>query len=202
MTAQVALSVGLLSVASRAQLARPYQEILERVRAPPQVRSATLSGTIPVLGAGANRDATVEGYQDKPGDLRYLAENRVAPKCFETFGTPLRGRDFTLQDEGGNRQPNDGAVFLRRGGGRREVHPCARNCGRIIYFHAFQEGSLFSRFSVRTRGAPAAVAGDFRRIVDSVLKKAAVEADYDAGRSGGRQPGSGAADRHALGIVR
>ena len=233
-TAQVALSVGLLSVASmfilhlsniyaglgferdhvllatldpsrtgynRAQLARPYQEILERLRALPQVRSVTLSGTTPVLGAGANRDATVEGYQDKPGELRYLAENWVGPKYFETFGTPLlRGRDFTLQDEGGPRVAivnqamarhyfGDGNPLGKHVAFDRDPKPYEivgevgdakyidprETTGRIIYLNAFQEGRLFSRFSMRTRGAPAAVAGDFRRIANGVLKNAAVE---------------------------
>jgi len=233
-TAQAALSVGLLSAAglfiqhlssvyaglgferdhvllatldpsrtgySRAQLARPYQEILERLRALPQVRSATLSGVTPVLGAGANRDATVEGYQDKPGELRYLAENWVGPGYFETFGTPLlRGRDFTFQDEGGPRAAIVNQAMARHYfedgnplgkhvtfdgdtkpyeivgvvGDAKYIDPREAS-GRIIYFNAFQEGHLFSRFSMRTRGAPAGVAGDFRRIVDSVLKNAAVE---------------------------
>ncbi len=233
-TAQVALSVGLLSVASmfiqhlsniyaglgferdhvllatldpsragynRAQLAGPYQEILERLRALPQVRSATLSGTTPVLGAGANRDATVEGYQDKPGELRYLEENWVAPKYFETFGTPLLlGRDFTFQDEGGPRVAIVNQAMVRHYfgdgnplgkhvtfdgdpkpyeivgvvGDAKYIDP-RETTGRIIYFNAFQEGHLFSRFSMRTRGAPAAVAGDFRRIVNGVLKNAAVQ---------------------------
>jgi len=233
-TAQVALSVGLLSVAGtfilhlsniyaglgferdhvllatldpsrtgykRAQLARPYREILERVRALPQVRSATLSGVTPVLGAGANRDATVEGYQDKPGEMRYLVENWVGPKFFETFGTPLlRGRDFTFQDEGGPRVAivNQAAARHYFGDGNplgkhvtfdRDPKPYEivgvagdakyldprETTARIIYFNAFQEGHLFSRFSMRTRGAPAAVAGDFRRIAASLLKYAAVE---------------------------
>ena len=233
-TAQVALSVGLLSVAgifilhlsniyaglgferdhvllatldpsrtgyNRAQLARPYQEILERLRALPQVRSATLSGTTPVLGAGANRDATVEGYQDKPGEMRYLAENWVAPKYFETFGTPLlRGRDFTFQDEGGPRVAIVNQAMVRHYfgdgnplgkhvafdgdpkpyeivgvvGDAKYIDP-RETSGRIIYFNAFQEGRLSSRFSMRTRGAPAAVAGDFRRIATGVLKNAAVD---------------------------
>ena len=233
-TAQVALSVGLLSVAgifilhlsniyaglgferdhvllatldpsrtgyNRAQLAGPYQEILERLRALPQVRSATLSGTTPVLGAGANRDATVEGYQDKPGELRYLAENWVGPKYFETFGTPLlRGRDFTFQDEGGPRVAIVNQAMARHYFG--DGNPLGKHVafdgdpkpyeivgvvgdtkyidpreatGRIIYFNAFQEGRLFSRFSMRTRGAPVAVAGDFRRIANGVLKNAAVQ---------------------------
>ncbi|HUI58419.1 MAG TPA: ABC transporter permease [Bryobacteraceae bacterium] len=186
---------------SRAQLARPFQEILERLSALPQVRSATLSGVTPVLGAGANRDATVEGYQDKPGELRYLAENWVGPKYFETFGTPLlRGRDFTFQDEGGPRVAiiNQAAARHYFGDGNalgkhvtfdgdpkpyeivgvvgdaKYIDP-REVSGRIIYFDAFQEGHLFPRFSMRTRGAPVAVAGDLRRIVNGALKNAMVE---------------------------
>ena len=233
-TAQVALSVALLSAAGifilhlsniyvglgfqrdhvllatldpartgydRAQLARPYQEILVRAQALRGVLSATLSGVTPVLGAGANRDATVEGYQDTPGEMRYLAENWVAPKYFETFGTPLlQGRDFTFQDEGAPRVAIVNQATARHYFG--DGNPLGKHVtfdgdpkpyeivgvvgdakyidpreasGRIIYFNAFQEGHMFSRFSLRTRGAPAAVAADFRRIVNGVIKNAAVE---------------------------
>ena len=186
---------------SRAQLSRPYQEILERLHALPQVRSATLSAITPTQGAGANRDARVEGYQDKPGELRYLVENWVGPKYFETFGTPLlRGRDFSFKDQGGPRvaivnqamarhyfgdgdplgkhvtfdgdlKPYEivGVAGDAKYGEAREATP------RTIYFNAFQEGRLFSQFSLRTRGSPAAVAGDFRRIVNGALKNVTVE---------------------------
>ncbi|MBS1854483.1 MAG: ABC transporter permease [Acidobacteria bacterium] len=233
-TAQVALSVGLLSLASLflahlssiyaglgfqrdrillatldtshtpyrgAQLAAPYREILARLQALPQVRSATLSAVTPVLGAGANRDVTVEGHLDRSGDMRWAAENWVAPNYFATFGTPLlAGRDFTVQDEGGPRvaiinqamarhyfgdaspvgshvtfdgDPHSyeivGVVADARYLDARESAP------RTIYLDAFQEGRLFPRFSLRTRGAPGAVAGDLRRIVGAALPGAAVE---------------------------
>jgi hypothetical protein len=143
----------------------------------------------------------VEGYQDQPGELRYLAENWVGPKYFETFGTPLLlGRDFSFQDAGGPRVAIVNQAMARHyfGGGNplgkhvmfdgdpvpyeivgvvgdaKYIDPLEAT-GRIIYFNAFQEGRLFSRFSIRTGGAPAAVAGDFRRIADGVLKHAAVE---------------------------
>src|SRR5262249_32297663 len=83
----------------REQLVEPYRLLLERLSAIPGVRSATLSGITPILGAGANRDATVEGYQPAPGELRYLTENWVAPRYFETIGQPLLlGRDFSFAD--------------------------------------------------------------------------------------------------------
>jgi predicted permease len=185
----------------RAQLAAPYRQILERLRELPQVRSATLSGVTPVLGAGANRDARVEGHEYQPGEMRWLAENWVAPAYFETFGTPLlRGREFTSDDERcprvaiinqtmarqyfGNRDPLGKHIELDGDPkpyeivgvvGDAKYIDAQEQAGRIIYFDAFQEGHIFSRFSLRTRGAPSAVAGDFRRILDGVLKNASVE---------------------------
>jgi len=185
---------------TRAQLARPYQELLGRLEAIPGVRSATLSGVTPASGMGANRNATVEGYQASPGELRYLVENWVAPKYFETLGTPLvMGRDFTFEDAGhprvaiinqtmvrqyftgrnpvgkhvlfdGENKPYEivgvagDAKYLEA----REVTP------RTIYFNVFQEGHLFSQFSLRTRGNPTAVAGDVRRVAREVVKNITV----------------------------
>jgi predicted permease len=85
----------------REQLAQPYRELLERMQTIPGVRSAALSGVTPVQGPGANRDANAEGYEPKPGTLRYVMENWVGPKYFETIGVPLlAGRDFQFEDEG------------------------------------------------------------------------------------------------------
>ncbi len=186
---------------SRAQLAGPYRQMLERLQAMPRVHSATLSAVTPTQGAGANRDATVEGYQAKPGELRYLSENWVGPKYFETFGTPLlQGRDFTFEDEGRPRVAIVNETVARRYFGDR--NPLGKHvlfdgdekpyeivgvvgdakylnahegAGPIIYLNAFQEGRISSQFSLRTRGAPAAIAGDVRRIVSQVLKNVTVQ---------------------------
>jgi predicted permease len=83
------------------RLSGPYQELLDRLKAIPGVRSATLSGMTPISGAGASSFAIVEGYQEKPEDRRYISINWVAPKYFETLGTPfLAGRDFAFEDKG------------------------------------------------------------------------------------------------------
>jgi putative ABC transport system permease protein len=185
----------------REQLAQPYQELLERLEQIPGVRSATLSGMTPISGAGANRDATVEGYQPGTGELRYLPMNWVAPKFFETYGTPLlAGRDFRFDDQGrprvaivnramsrhyfgaaspigkhvlfdGDNQPYEivGLVDDAKYRDAGEATP------RTIYLNAFQEGRLFSQFSIRTSGAPAAVAGEVRRVVREVLKNIPVD---------------------------
>jgi len=185
----------------REQLSGPYRELLERLEKIPGVRSATLSGTTPISGAGANRDATVEGYQPRPGELRYLPENWVAPKYFETYGTPLlAGRDFTFEDEGRPR-----VVIVNRAMARYyfgDASPIGKHVlfdgddrpyeivgvvgdakyrdpgeatSRTIYFNAFQEGRMFSQFSLRTSMAPGAVAGEVRRAVRETQKNISVE---------------------------
>ena len=86
------------------QLSLLYQELLGRLEALPGVRSATLGSPTPISGAGAASFVNVEGYQQKPEDRRYVALSWVAPKYFQTLGTPLvAGRDFTSQDQGGPR---------------------------------------------------------------------------------------------------
>jgi predicted permease len=185
----------------RAQLAQPYQELLRRLQEIPGVRSATFSGVTPIQGAGANRDATVEGYQPHPGELRYLAENWVAPKFFETYGTPLlAGRDFRFDDQGrprvaivnrtmaryffGDKSPIGKHVLFDGEDKPYEIVGVVGDAkylavgeltGRTIYFNAFQEARLGSQFSIRTTGPPTAIAGDVRRTVQAVAKTIAVD---------------------------
>jgi predicted permease len=83
------------------QLASPYRELLRRFESIPGVRSATISAVSPISGAGASSFARVEGHEEKTEDRRYISMNWVAPRYFETIGTPfLAGRDFSFQDEG------------------------------------------------------------------------------------------------------
>jgi predicted permease len=86
------------------RLSRAYQELLERFKAMPGVRSATASAGTPISGSGASSFAIVEGFQEKAEDRRYVSINWVAPKYFETFGTPLlAGREFDFKDKSGPR---------------------------------------------------------------------------------------------------
>ena len=185
----------------RAQLAGPYKELLQELSAIPGVRSATLSGMTPLSGAGASRDATAEGYQAKPGELRYLAENWVAPRYFETLGQPqLAGHDFTFQDEGrprvaivnqamaryyfagsspigkhvlfdGDDKPYE-IVGMVADAKYQEMREATP---RTIYFNAFQEGRLFSQFALRTAIPPSGVIAQVRQTVRAVLKTASVD---------------------------
>ncbi len=81
--------------AVRQQLLVRYQELLARLQTLPGVRVATLSGMTPLSGAGWSRLVNVEGFDEPPEERRYVAVNGIAPRYFETLGTPLvAGRDF------------------------------------------------------------------------------------------------------------
>src|SRR5262249_21346679 len=66
----------------------------------PGVRSASLSAPTPLHGAGASGFGTVDGFEERPEDRRWISISYVAPKYFETLGTPiLSGREFSFHDE-------------------------------------------------------------------------------------------------------
>jgi putative ABC transport system permease protein len=86
------------------RLSGAYQELLGRLAEIPGVRAVSLSAPTPLSGAGASGFAAVEGYQEKPENRRYISVSWIAPKYFETLGTPLlAGRDFNIQDPGKSR---------------------------------------------------------------------------------------------------
>jgi putative ABC transport system permease protein len=185
----------------RPRLLESYRELLGRLEAAPGVRSATVCAITPISGAGEGRLARLEGFQERPGDRRYLAVNRVGPKYFETFGTPLvAGRDFTFQDAG--RPPvaivnqavarhyfHDGSPLGRRVAfdGEAQSYEIVGVVGdakyadlhepvpHTIYLDAFQGGSVPWRLAIRTSVPPTAVAGDVRRAVREVLRVVRVD---------------------------
>jgi predicted permease len=179
-----------------ARLSRAYQELLGRLEAIPGVRSATICAILPASGVGAMRTATVEGYQAKPGERRFLSENWVAPKYFETLGIPLlMGRDFSFQDQGrarvaivnrtlvryffGNGNPIGRHITFDGDSQPFEIVGVVGNMKstdtrepslRFVYFNMFQSGRNFSHFALRTAVDPAAVTGEARRVVRASLK--------------------------------
>jgi putative ABC transport system permease protein len=183
------------------RLSRANQELLARLEAIPGVRSATMCGVSPISGAGAVRAASVEGYQAKPGEPRKIWENWIAPKYFETLGTPLlAGRDFSFQDPGtarvaivnqtmsrhyfGNRSPVGMHVTFDGDNRPYEIVGMVGDAKYseirgatlpTIYFSAFQLGSPVSQFVLRTNIDPASVAGEARRTVRSLLRTLPVE---------------------------
>ena len=79
-----------------------YQQTLERVRALPGVRAATLTTVIPISGGGQRRNFQITGYQPQPNEDTELNTNVVGPDYFATMDIPLvRGRDFSPQDRTG-----------------------------------------------------------------------------------------------------
>ena len=89
------------------QIADLYQRMLERIRAIPGVRSASLSPQALLSASGTNTSVFVQGRADRPEDnadspdhtgVPWLCE--VGPEYFETVGmTILRGRGLTAQDD-------------------------------------------------------------------------------------------------------
>jgi putative ABC transport system permease protein len=76
-----------------------YRNVLDRVRAMPGVRAASLSIITPLSGAGMDVRLTVEGRSPEPGVMGYA--NRVSEHYFSTMGTRmLLGRDFEPRDAG------------------------------------------------------------------------------------------------------
>jgi predicted permease len=182
------------------RLSRAYQDLLGRLEAIPGVRSASLSAVTPISGAGASRNLTVEGYQASPGEVRLIVENWVAPRYFETVGTPLlAGRDFRPQDQGGplvaiinrtmaryyfgNRSPvgmhvtfdgDDKPYEIVGVVGDSKYQEIREETWRTIYLDTFQASRVGSHFLLRTNVAPAAVAGDVRRTVQGLMKSVPV----------------------------
>ena len=181
---------------NRPQLTALYRQLLERFGAIPGVRSATLSGLTPISGAAASRFVSVEGFVERPEDRRYVSLNMIAPRYFETLGTPLvAGRDFTIDEATGPRVAIVNQAFARyyfAGSsplGRHltidwddrpyEIVGVSADAKyadlhqpppRTIYLHTFQDGRLGSVFSLRTAGTPGAVAADARRAASDMLK--------------------------------
>jgi putative ABC transport system permease protein len=89
----------------REQLSGPYQELLARMEAIPQVRSASISGCTPLQGCGSGaRHLIAEGRVERPEDRQLTAVTFVSPRYFETMETPLiAGRDFSFRDVGRSR---------------------------------------------------------------------------------------------------
>ena len=183
------------------QLSRAYRELLAPLAAIAGVRSVSLCGATPISGAGANRAVIVPGYDPKPGEIRNVAENWVAPKYFETLGTPLlAGRDFAFRDQGRPRvaiinQTMAHYYFADRSPigenlsfdgdeqryeivgvvGDTKLYDIREPTHRTIYFNMFQEPWPGSRFVLRTNIDPDAVAPEVIRTVHSVLKTVAIK---------------------------
>jgi predicted permease len=83
----------------KAQRVQTYQEILDRIRALPNVKSAASSFVTPISGMGWNGFTYPEGFTPKSKWDTLALFNRVSPEYFKTMQTALvAGRDFNQQD--------------------------------------------------------------------------------------------------------
>jgi predicted permease len=79
-----------------------YDQLLERVKALPGVRSASVADS-PLLGNRWFDGLVVEGHTAPPNEGPGVAVKAVSPKFFETMGIAIRlGRDFSPQDRTGS----------------------------------------------------------------------------------------------------
>jgi predicted permease len=86
------------------RLSAAYRDLLDRLQTIPGVRSASLSAPTPIQGAGAGGFGTAEGFEERPEGRRRISISWVAPKYFETLGTPiLAGRAFAFEDQANSR---------------------------------------------------------------------------------------------------
>ena len=75
------------------------QSLVARLSDLPGVTSASAVQILPVSGEFWNRPVQVEGYSVGPNDDDTAAYNVIAPRYFDTIGTPLiSGRDFNATD--------------------------------------------------------------------------------------------------------
>jgi predicted permease len=183
------------------RLSAAYRELLDRLAAIPGVRSVTLSAASPISGGAASRYATVEGYRPAAPERRVFV-NWVAPRFFETYGTPLlAGREFSFQDAAsshaaivnrsmarhyfGDANPIGRHVTLEHDGQPFEIVGVVADAKyldlhepapRTAYLCSFSEKGVNShRFAIRAAGDPAALSAYVRRTAASVLKDVPVE---------------------------
>jgi predicted permease len=76
------------------------RQLLERIRALPEVASATLATRLPVTVDLSMTGVYIEGHQQSPDDQPYLVDHtHVGPGYFRTYGIQLvQGRDFDDTD--------------------------------------------------------------------------------------------------------
>jgi predicted permease len=76
-----------------------YEQLLEKLRAAPGVKSAALAGVSILSGDEWDSSMSVEGHQAQDGEDMQAFMNSLSPGYFDTMGVPLlEGRDFNRLD--------------------------------------------------------------------------------------------------------
>lgn len=171
-----------------------YRDLLERMAAIPGVRSASLGAPTPLMGAGASGFASVDGFEERPEDKRWVRIAWAAPRYFATMGIPvLAGREFSFQDPArvaiigeaaakhyfprrnpiGQRVTLDHVTLTKEAITYQIVGVVAdANYMEIreerrwdVYLPSFRDGRVIGTFVLRTGVAPRSIAEDVRRVV-------------------------------------
>jgi predicted permease len=76
------------------------EDLLQRLSALPNVRSASVAQSVPLdVSGGSDMNVSVDGYSPKPAEEMTAYYNRVGPDYFETLGVPIvSGRGITTRD--------------------------------------------------------------------------------------------------------
>ena len=84
---------------TRDQVATFYDQLIDRVRQLPGVRSVSVSSFTPISGKEVGVNVVVEGYTLRQGEVANERFVGISPEYFSTMGIPLlAGRDFTRED--------------------------------------------------------------------------------------------------------
>jgi predicted permease len=76
-----------------------YERLRPQIENLPGVQSVSLAEITPLGGSRWNGDVSVEGYEWKADEKKYVDMNAVGPRYFETVGIPLlQGREFRDED--------------------------------------------------------------------------------------------------------
>lgn len=96
----VALSFDLAMQGYDETKGRAFQlQVLDRVRALPQVKAVALAGNLPLSINYNSSTIYVEGQAEtSSSNLPLAIPNPVSPGYFEAMGIPLRGRDFSMEE--------------------------------------------------------------------------------------------------------
>jgi predicted permease len=183
-----------------AQLPALYGQLVERVRALPEVRSASIAASSIAGGGTRSGSINVPGYTPGPRDDMSVDENFIDPGYFETVGMPLvEGRDFDTRDT--ETAPkvavinetmarryfgSSGAIGRRYGYGeaRFEIVGVVRDAKvrgprsmtRPMAYRPIRQEIEFARsLEVRTHGDPRAVASQVRKIIAQVAPNLPVQ---------------------------
>lgn len=168
-----------------------YQQLVERIRTLPGVKSASFERYVPLWFTGRRYTmADIEGYTPKPNEDMRIDLNSVGPNYFSLLEIPMiEGRDFTAEDTRNSPHvcivnqtmakrfwPGRSAIGQRVGssggwwtvvGVAKDVkyHTMNESAEAFLYFPFLQDTSTDANILVKTSGDPMAMLGAVRRQV-------------------------------------